>query len=93
MFLERGTACYWDSYGTYPSRSEGVRAFLQRFERVKKNEQKFQMPSSDVCGQYCIFFCYYMCLGYSFDQFIFMLSQIRPDTDAFVYEFVNKMYN
>lgn len=92
FFLPRmDTVYYWDSLAIASPPSKGIRDFLRGFDQVFKNYIRFQRVGSDLCGQYCIVFCYYISLGFSFNQFLSLMYRIRPNTDLFVYEFVNKL--
>lgn len=82
---------YFDSLAIDPPPAEGIRIFLGKFDQIIRNTIPFQGLGSDLCGQYCITFCYYISLGYTFNQFISLLSRLKPNTDLFVYEFVNKL--
>lgn len=85
------TVYYWDSLAIDPPPSQGICNFLNNFDHIVKNKEQFQGWASDLCGHYCIVFCYFMSLGLSFDQFIALLYNHKPNTDLFVSEFVNKI--
>ena len=87
---DRSTAIYWDSFALLPIK-EPIVKYLSQFSTVLRNGCPYQNPFSEVCGQYCIVFIYYMSRGIEFPQFLFILDKHNPDTDLFVKKFVHKM--
>jgi len=64
--------------------------FLSKFPQIIKNQRPFQSPKASTCAHHCIVFIYYMSLGYTFPQYIELLSK-KENPDSFVKFIVNKM--
>ena len=59
--LENGW--YFDSFGVWPIIPDHISRLRKSFKRLRWNTTHLQSLSSDVCGQYCMIFLYYMSKG------------------------------
>lgn len=80
---------YFDSYALEPN--ENIKIYLEKFEKVIKNDTCLQNLYSDVCGEYCIYFLINRGGGKNFHEIIENLSR-KNERDKFVKTFVWK-YN
>lgn len=80
---------FFDSYGREPSHFEGpIWEYVKRFRYVDYNTSTLQSNISAVCGQYCIFYLYSKCRGYSLNDILLSLVSHPLYNDRNVYEFV-----
>lgn len=66
--------------------------FLNKFTKIIKNTKPFQNPFANTCAHYCICFVLFLSNGYTFNEFILMLSK-NENTDFFVTHIVNEYLN
>lgn len=57
--------------------------FLNYFPKIIKNLKSFQHPFANTCAYYCICFVLFLSNGYTFDEFIHLLSN-HTNPDFFV---------
>jgi hypothetical protein len=87
--INRTTAYYFDSLALeIPSE---IKAFLNSFPIVLKNELSYQNPKNTTCALYSIFFILYMSNRHTFDQFTAILNRHLPFVDNFVIKMFGKM--
>lgn len=86
IFLSRNeTTEFFDSLGHPP---EYYSSYIQSF--LINNGPEYIISSQriqgrkPVCGNYCILYCYFKCLGYSMSEYIDMFSQKNEDNDLLV---------
>lgn len=79
---------FFDSYGNSPD-FYGIDTSY--YSKIEWNSIVFQSPTSNVCGQYCIYFLYKRCQGHSMYSIVDVLYQKRK-TDFQIYQFVKKKY-
>jgi len=82
------TVLYWDSYALPVL--EPIKEFLEEFKQVKYNTYPYQKLSTQVCGQYCIFFLYTISEP-NFPYVTKTLNRNVPNTDPFVSKFVKAL--
>jgi len=82
---------YFDPLG-YAANKCIIEDFFKKynFNNIKYNKCKIQPLFSSYCGLYVIVFHYYMCKGFSFDNFLTYLSKVKIP-DLFVLNFANKI--
>lgn len=82
-------AIYFDSLAL-PTNPIIFNTFLITFPGMKRNNIAYQSLFSNNCAHFAICFVYYMCKGFSFNQFINILDNSN-NANLFVVQFVNKM--
>ena len=93
-FPKRGPAEFFDSNGYPPD------YYHRRFKRVlvingrsyKHNGVKLQEPGTITCGQFCLFYAYHRCRGYSMNQIVNVLGHPR-DNEHLVTYFVRHYFH
>lgn len=60
---------FFNSYGTPPHLEIFEKRMRENCKSFKWNTKTMQSPFSNVCGQYCIMFLWYMLKGYSLRRF------------------------
>jgi hypothetical protein len=83
------TLHYFDSLNLNPN--ENIQNFLNKFEKIERNNRPFQSILSNVCGIYCVMFIYFMSKGVSFDTFIRNISSIKR-CDQYIMYLFNKIF-
>ena len=66
---------FFDSYGQHPSKY-GFQDFIRRFSTVIWNAVTIQSPTSNVCGQYCIYFLLKRNSGNSINCIVYHLKKM-----------------
>lgn len=80
---------FFDSFGRAPSYFQGpIWNYIRRFPCVKFNEMTLQSNVSAVCGQYCIYYLYCKCRGYSLRDVLRSFVSHELWNDRNVYDFV-----
>lgn len=79
---------FFDSYGNSP---DFYRIDVSYYPKIEWNSTVFQSLTSNVCGQYCIYFLHKRCQGRSLYSIVDDLCQ-RRKPDFQVYQFVKKKY-
>ncbi len=98
LFSDRHAAYFFDSYGRALSlQQRPIQTFIQSqvgIYGLASNPAQLQSESTAVCGQYCLFFAYYVCRNITLDKIVHKLESIRPVLlrDKFVYDFVPRAY-
>ena len=88
---DKETLEFFDSYGLPPETyGEDITRFVNQHRRIQWNKMTFQSLTSNVCGQYCIFFIVKRCQGLCMNSIINVLS--RNKNDFRMYQFVKKRY-
>ena len=65
-----GNALYFDSYGLPPYVPDHIHRLRKNCKTFRWNTTLLQSATSDVCGQYCIMFLYYMSSRLGFTRFL-----------------------
>jgi hypothetical protein len=78
----KNSAEYFDSLGE--DANPDISKYLSKFEKVKVNRYKIQLPFSDACGYYCIYFILNKSLGVKFMTIIRTLLSTKNKNDILV---------
>lgn len=77
------TVDYFDSYGKEPFPE--LDKHLKKLKiKVRYNACVLQSEQSDVCGDYCILFCYFLSRGHDMEYFISLFSDNTALNDKVV---------
>ena len=76
---------YFDSLGKVPNYN--ILKYLSTSINVTRNVKRFQSIFSNLCGQYCICFIYFMSLNSNYKPFLNLLSSYN-NADYFVTHFI-----
>lgn len=85
---ENKTLEFFDSYGNSP---DFYGLDTSHYLNVIWNTQMFQSPTSNVCGQYCVYFLLKRCQSFSLDS-VLNLFEVCKINDFQLYQFVKKKY-
>ena len=89
LWIAADTCEYFDSSGQKPKKELEPILILNSLN-YKYNHRRLQSYNSNVCGQYCLVYCYYKSRGFKFEAFMKMFSSDLVDNDSIVRNFVNK---
>lgn len=82
---------FFDSFGQQPI-LYNLEAKLPSAQRIVYNTKQLQSVDSQVCGHYCLFYCYYRARGYSMNQIVSRhFSRDTSNNDSFVFTRVNNI--
>lgn len=88
---DKRTIEFFDSFGLPPEvYGEDITRFIKRYYRIQCNKIPVQSVTSNVCGQYCIYFIVKRCQGLCMKSIIHLLS--KKKNDFCVFQFVKKRY-
>ena len=82
---------HFDSAGFYPNKTLEAE-LVSHGPKFKYNNNRVQAYNSDTCGLYCLFFCYFRCRGYTFQDVINMFSSnlhLNEHIVKYFYELTN----
>ena len=82
---------FFDSFGYAPN-MYGLDKKLPEASVVTYNSKQLQSYNSSVCGQYCLYYCYFKVRGYKMNDIISIFSNDYDNNDMYVYETVKKLY-
>lgn len=88
----RGTGTYFDSYELPPLDSRFFVRLLWNSTLHQWNTTPLQGMLSQICGQYCCVFLYFMCNGYNLSQFLNLFSDDCEHNDRLVVELFCKIF-
>jgi len=91
VYVDDGVAHIFCSYGTHPHQLPGMKTFLRRFDKVYYNKKMHQNLSSTVCGGYCCYVLYQLCLGISFVNLLKKFQRLKRD-DLFISRFMYSQF-
>lgn len=77
---------YFDSLAMEPPVE--IAQYLNRFTHSHRNKHMIQSMSTNVCGEYCIYWIYWMSIGIPNQKILKSLENSRPDSDHLVKNFV-----
>ena len=84
---------FFDSFGQLPS-MYNLQTKLPTTQYIVCNPVTLQNIGSEVCGHYCLYFCYYKARGYSMAQLIEQnFSNDTLNNDSRVLSIINKIFN
>ena len=84
-FSGSGQAEYWDSYGLPPQNHYFQTAIINNSRSFTYNRIKLQNDSSNVCGQFCLFYLMMRLRGHSLKTIVEKFNYY-PNNDYFVYK-------
>lgn len=88
---DQRTLEFFDSFGLPPDvYGEDITRFIKRYCRIQWNKIPLQSLTSNVCGQYCIYFIVKRSQGHCMKSIIHLLS--KKKNDFRVFQFVKKRY-
>ncbi len=87
---DNGTLEVFDSFGLPP---HVYNILLPLATVMSHNTCRIQSFDSEVCGQYCLYYCYFKARGYDINDIISIFSSDYHNNDRYVYENVLKLYN
>ena len=96
MFLATdGKGEFWDSYGKAPGfYSQAFTRFLEEHCKAYTwNKKVLQAYTSDVCGQYTLFFALHRCRGIPMSTIASMFTDNKDWNDMLVRDFIEKWYS
>ena len=89
IYKENNKKEYFDSYGFPPLVTE-IKTFIGKNYRY--NKATLQNFDTVVCGEYCIYFLYYRCRGYSMRDIVKFLFDEPSRNDEIVDDFVRQRF-
>lgn len=89
-----GKGEFWDSYGAKPGfYSQNFSQFLNKqCSTFTWNKRVLQAPSSNVCGQYALFFALHRCRHIPMSTIANMFTDSKQWNDTLVRDFIHKWY-
>ena len=89
-----GKGEFWDSYGEKPGfYSQNFSQFLNKqCSTFTWNKSVLQAPSSNVCGQYALFFALHRCKHIPLSTIANMFTDSKQWNDTLVRDFIHKWY-
>lgn len=89
-----GKGEFWDSYGEKPGfYSQNFSQFLNKqCSTFTWNKRVLQAPSSNVCGQYALFFALHRCRHIPMSTIANMFTDSKQWNDTLVRDFIHKWY-
>ena len=88
---KNGYGNYFDSYGLAPLSAHHLDCLRRNCARYRWSEKQLQSFDSKVCGEYCIVFLYYMCIGGNLRSFHSLFGSRTRDNDILVTRFHKKL--
>ena len=82
----------FDSYGFGPS-MYNLENKLPVSNVVVYNTKQLQSIFSNVCGQYCLYYCYFKSRGYAMGDIVSIFSNDVDSNDYYVHNSVLKLFN
>lgn len=91
FFVNSSTSCeYFDSLGDKPN--EDISSYLRQFNNILINNKVLQLPFSDACGHYCVYFLISRCSGTPYCTIIDTLFKTRSMSDCLAKSFVRSIF-
>jgi len=83
---------FFDSFGQPPS-AYNLQRKLPTSRHIVFNTMTLQHIESEVCGQYCLYYCYYKARGWPMNQLLYQnFSNDTLNNDSRVVSIVNKLF-
>lgn len=89
---EEDTLEIFDSFGLNPDVYNLV-GKLPESSVITYSTKQLQSINSLMCGQYCLYYCYFKARGYALDDIISGFSKDYYNNDAYVYNAVLNLFN
>ena len=84
---------FFDSFAKHPSYYGMDQKIYSIRRHLIVNKMRLQSHHTNVCGQYCIFFSYFLCRGESLENILKHFSRTNfLCNDEAVYKYVQKIY-
>ena len=83
---------FFDSYGFEPA-MYNLENKLPISNAVVYNSKTLQSIYSDVCGQYCLYYCYFKARGYALSDIVSVFSNDYKSNDYYVRSIIFNMFN
>lgn len=94
VFVDRnGRGIFFDSFGQQPTIANHLRRIRKNTTVYNYNRRRLQSYDSTVCGQYCVLFLHFMCLGLSLRQFHSLFTNDTMENDKLVLEYYIEFNN
>ena len=77
---KQDSGVYFDSYGLKPHNKYITRFFNYNCNVVEYNTERLQGLCSDVCGAYCVYFCYLISRGFTMND---LVKKFRQKSDSY----------
>lgn len=84
-----GDGWYFDSYGIPPYVPDHINRLRKNCKRIHWNVKQLQSETSNVCGQYCLTFLYYMSTGLGVSKFHDLFTADLQKNDTTVRNFIS----
>lgn len=91
VFVDGVNAYVFCSLGTHPYRLPKLKDFLKNYKSIFFNRRAHQDPTSTVCGGYCCYVLYHMCLGIPFVKILRKFDIVKYD-DRYIRRFMLRQY-
>ena len=91
VFVDGVNAYIFCSLGTHPYRLPKLKAFLKKYGTIFYNRRAHQDSTSTVCGGYCCYVLYHLCLGTPFDNILRKFDVVKYD-DKYIKRFMLRQY-
>ena len=96
MYLssDDGKAEFFDSYGEPPTVYSDyfMRTIKRNSSTYTYNRKRLQNDTSNVCGQYCLFYLFHRLRGVPLKTIV-QTFQYYPNNDYYVYNFIKQMFS
>lgn len=91
FFVKSKEHCeYFDSLGEKPN--SDISTYLNSYSKIQINDRVLQLPFSDACGHYCIYFLLSRCSGSSYCEIVDTLYKTRSMSDYLAKSFVRQIF-
>lgn len=84
-----GLGVYFDSFGLPPYIPDHINRLRKNCKQFRWNVKQLQSETSDVCGQFCVMFLYYMTNGLTLEAFLDNFSDDLKKNDSIAKSFVS----
>ena len=83
----------FDSFGFGPE-MYNLENKLPKSEIIKYNSNQLQHPTSEVCGYYCLYYCYFKSRGHSMEEIVSVnFSNDTQNNDYRLCKLFKKLFN
>ena len=82
---------FFDSFGLPPD-MYNLTENLPETTAISYNSRQLQSYYSEVCGHYCLYYCYFKVRGYRMSDIVSIFSNDYDNNDLYVYNAVKKLY-
>jgi hypothetical protein len=91
LYKEGDVLEFFDTYGLHPN-MYNLMGKLPQYNYLIYNHKRVQSLNSNVCGQYCLFFCYYKSRGFLTDDIMDRFGNDFVSNDNFVRDNISQIY-